>query len=34
MIFVELLRTLAAIGGIICILLLSRWIKHHFKKRK
>lgn len=30
----ELLRALGAIGGIVCILLLSAWIKHHFRKHK
>lgn len=30
----ELLRALGAIGGIVCILLLSAWIKRHCRKHK
>lgn len=34
MISIELLRTLGAIGSIVCILLLSAWIKQHLRKNQ
>lgn len=34
MISLELLQSLGAVAGIICILLLCVWLKHHLRNHK